>query len=79
MIKAKYNDGTLLFGLSKENLSRLQNDEPIMFNLKDMGLEDRKIIICFGETEDDIYLQMLPNIDIDKTKFNYDLPKDKNS
>lgn len=69
MIKAKLNNGDLIFGLSKKNLIRLQKGEPIVFNLKDMGLEDRKVMIAFGETEEQIYEDMIPHIDINKTKF----------
>ena len=59
MIKAKLNNGDLLFGLSKGNLDRLQKGEPIMFNLKDMGLEDRKVLIMYGETEQDIMAELI--------------------
>jgi hypothetical protein len=68
MIKAKCNDGTLIFGLSKENINRLQKGQQIVFNLKDMGLEDRQIIITYGETEDDMYKELVDLIDLKKTK-----------
>lgn len=64
MIKAKLNNGDLIFGLSAENLRRLTNGEPIVINLKDVGLEERKILITYGETEDKIYEDMLPHIDL---------------
>jgi len=68
MIKAKLNNGDLVFGLSKENLTRLEKGEPIVFNLKDMGLEDRRVMITFGETEEKLYEDMLEHIDLNKTK-----------
>lgn len=67
MIKAKMNNGDLVFGLSRENLTRLQNGQPIVFDLKDMGLESRQVMITFGETEDDIYREMVDYIDLQKT------------
>ena len=71
MIKAKLNNGDLVFGLSKENLNRLQKGEPIVFNLKDMGMEDRRVMITFGETEENIYEDMLEHINLDTTKVFY--------
>lgn len=71
MIKAKLNSGALVFGLSKENLIRLEAGEPIVFNLKDLGIEDRRVMITFGETEDKIYESMIDFIDLDKTKINF--------
>lgn len=68
MIKAKCNDGTLIFGLSKINIEQLQKGKPIVFNLKDMGLEDREVIIMYGETEDTMYKDLIDLIDINKTK-----------
>lgn len=68
MIKAKCNDGTLIFGLSKENVSKLQEGKPILINLKDMGLEDRKVIIMYGETEEKMYEDLVDLIDLNKTK-----------
>lgn len=59
MIKAKLTNGDLLFGLSKENVNRLQKGQPIQFNLKDMGLEDRKVLIMYGETEQDIMAELI--------------------
>ncbi len=71
MVKAKLNNGDLLFGLSEENITRLKNKQPILINLKEMGLESRNIIITYGETEEAIYKEMLDLIDIDKTKIHY--------
>lgn len=68
MIKAKLNNGDLVFGLSDENMKRLKNGEPIKFNLKDMGLDDQTIFIFCGESEDKIFEDLLPYIDLNKTK-----------
>ena len=55
MIKAKCNNGDLIFGLSEENVTRLKKGEPIVFNLSKLGLEDRRVMICYGKTEQHIY------------------------
>jgi hypothetical protein len=68
MIKAKCNNGDLIFGLSKENITRLQKGQPIVFNLKEMGLEDKEVVIMYGETEDDMYKDLVDLIDLKKTK-----------
>lgn len=62
MIKATLKNGGLLFGLSKENIHRLMNGEPIQFNLKKMGLEDRNVIIMYGETEEKMYEELIDHI-----------------
>lgn len=69
MFKAKTNEGDLIFGLTKDNLRRLQNGEPIAFNLNKMGLEDRNVMIMYGETEEKIYEELIDNITL-KTKIN---------
>lgn len=68
MVKAVLSNGDILFGLSSENIKRLQAKQPIVINLKDMGLEDKKVIILFGETEDKIYEELIDMIDLKKTK-----------
>lgn len=70
MIKAKLTDGTLIFGLSKLNVEKLQQGMPILINLKDMELEDRKIVILYGETEDQIMINLPFNVGPD-TKMHY--------
>lgn len=71
MLKAKMKAGGLIFGLSKENINRLQQGQPIVFNLKEMGLEDRSITIVFGETEETIYESLIEYVDLNKTKINF--------
>jgi hypothetical protein len=68
MIKAKMNDGTIVFGLSRQNVQLLKEGKPIRINLKEMGLEEREILIVYGNSEDDIFKEMLPFIDLNKTK-----------
>jgi hypothetical protein len=67
MIKAKLTNGDLLFGISAENVRRLKNNEPIVFNLKTMGLEDRKVMIVYGETEQDIMAELINEDHVDTT------------
>ena len=54
MIKAKTNKGDIILGLSAENIKRLIDNQPILLNLKDIGLEDRKVVIIYGPTEESI-------------------------
>jgi hypothetical protein len=42
----------VVLGLSGENMTRLMADEPIVLNLKDMGLADIEVIILGGRTEE---------------------------
>jgi len=70
MIKAILTSGDLIFGLSKVNIEKLQQGLPILINLKDMGLEDRKIVIIYGETEDEIFKDLPFNVG-PNTKMNY--------
>ena len=71
MLKAKLTDGSLIFGLSDENVNRLKQGQPIMFNLKDMGLEDRTIYIIHGKDEDEMYIKLSDGMDLEKTKVNF--------
>lgn len=55
MIKARLetSDGpVVLIGLSGENMARLMADEPIEFNLSDIGLPPQRVWIIGGSTED---------------------------
>lgn len=55
MIKLRTTDATgrirLTFGLSAENIRRLQDGQPILFNLDEFGFESEVLIIT-GETEE---------------------------
>ncbi len=54
MIKARSNHPTrgplLLFGLSAENIKRLQSGQPIKINLTEMGMQG-EVLIMYGQTE----------------------------
>lgn len=69
MFKAKTTDGDLIFGITKENVERLMKGQPIAFNLNKMGLEDRKVMIMYGENEDKIYEQLVDHMSLN-TKIN---------
>lgn len=45
-------------GLSEENVKRLQNDMPISFNLRELGLDDCQILIFTGKDEDQMKMQV---------------------
>lgn len=53
MVKAVIG-GKVILGLSDENVKRLKDDQPIMFNLKELGLSDTDVIIMNGKTEESI-------------------------
>lgn len=50
MIKALSND-LIILGLSKINIERLQEGHPISFNLSEIGLPDRPVLIFAGDNE----------------------------
>jgi hypothetical protein len=45
----------LAFGLTRENITRLMQDEPITIDTKDLGLAPGTLCIFVGETEATIY------------------------
>lgn len=67
MIKAK-RENLIILGLSDENMRRLSENQPIKFNLKELGMEDCDVLIFNGRTEESMYTDMLPYIDLAKTK-----------
>jgi hypothetical protein len=48
----------LLLGLSGENVTRLMADEPIRFDLAELGLPPMLVVIVGGRTEDAITEQL---------------------
>lgn len=54
-------------GLTRENVDRLIKDNPIMFNLSELGLEGHDVFIMFGEDQQSI---------VDKLKTADAWPKD---
>lgn len=58
MIKAQLSDGTLILGLSWENVERLKQGRPIRFDGRPIGFK-ADVLICYGETEDAIAQEIL--------------------
>lgn len=62
MIKAVGRDGLgrplLIIGLSGENMTRLMADEPIRFDMAEVGLPPLTVVIVGGRTEDAITEQL---------------------
>jgi hypothetical protein len=62
MIKAVGRTGLgrplLILGLSGENVTRLMADEPISFDLAELGLPPMRVVIVGGRTEDAITEQL---------------------
>lgn len=57
MIKAiGHKDGhpCMVFGLSEGNLEMLRQGKPIVINLAALGLSGGEVVICYGQTEQDI-------------------------
>jgi len=50
MLKARKGE-TLIFGLSEMNITRMKLGQPIKFNLKELGLEDRTVFLFYGKDE----------------------------
>jgi hypothetical protein len=50
MIKARAGN-TVIFGLSKMNIGRLQEGKPISIDGAQVGIEGISILIMYGETE----------------------------
>ena len=57
MIKAKLNDGTVILGLDEENIKRLKENQPIVADLSEIGI-NQKIVIMYGETLGDIKAEL---------------------
>lgn len=53
MIKAKTINGSVLLGIDRENIKRLQDNKPIRVKGSELGI-DHDIFIVYGETLDDI-------------------------
>jgi hypothetical protein len=49
-----------LFGLTKENVTRLMAGEPIVVTLNEHGLQGPplSIVLCYGETEESLALEL---------------------
>lgn len=58
MIKA-VKDNLIILGLSDENIERLKKDQPIKFNLKELGLPDYNVLIFAGKNETSMQKTMM--------------------
>lgn len=67
MIKAKLGD-TLILGLEEENIKRLKENKPIVFDMAIFGMEG-SMVLLYGETQDAIKneLQVLTGISLQPT------------
>ena len=50
MLRARTKGGTVILGLSAENVKRLRAGQPMHFSLADIGI-DQDIVMLYGETE----------------------------
>ncbi len=66
MIKIR-KDNVLVFGITDENIERLKKDQPIKFNLNELGMDDVTVFICHGKNEDELYKQFKDGINPFKT------------
>lgn len=59
MIRAQAGNH-FLFGITRENVARLMQGEPIIVKLNEYGLQGPalSIVICYGETEEAIALEL---------------------
>lgn len=53
MVKARLGD-LVMIGLSQENVNRLRQGMPILFNGGDVNLPDIQIAIVYGRTEEEL-------------------------
>lgn len=58
MVKATSGDLVIL-GLSRMNLEKLQEGKPIAFDGDEVGIGGKRIMIMFGETENDIARELM--------------------
>jgi hypothetical protein len=61
MVKAKKGNA-LIIGLSDENIRRLKNDQPIKFNMADVGFPAIEVFIFSAKDEQTMYEMMKKDI-----------------
>lgn len=66
MLKA-LKGNMIVLGLSDQNLERLKQDQPIKFNLNELGLGDYDVLIFNGKDEQAMFQMMKGAIDPIKT------------
>jgi hypothetical protein len=49
----------LILGLSSVNMTRLMADDPIRFNLAELGLPATEVVLVGGDTEEEITVQLV--------------------
>lgn len=54
----------IFIGLSRQNMERLLHDEPIVFDLSEIGLPEQEVVIMGGETEDAISKKLSETIPV---------------
>jgi len=76
MIKAKKGN-MLVIGLSDENLKKLKADQPIKFNMKEVGFDqDVDVFIFNGKDEQTMFQMLKASINPLKTVFKSDRAKE---
>jgi len=53
MLKARVGD-KYVFGLSAKNVERLMDGQPILIDMRELGLESGHVMIFYGKTEADM-------------------------
>lgn len=53
----------LILGLSDMNIERLKKNEPIKFNLGELGFADIEVLIFYGKDEQSMYGMLKDSID----------------
>jgi translation initiation factor 2 alpha subunit (eIF-2alpha) len=61
MVKA-LKGNMIILGLSDENIERLKKDQPIKFNLQELGLPDYDVFIFTAKDEQAMYQMMKQSI-----------------
>ena len=68
MVKAKKGN-MLIFGLSDMNIKKLKENQPIKFNLQELGLPNYEVVIFHGKDEEAMYEMMKDSISKEHTVF----------
>jgi hypothetical protein len=66
--KAQKEDGTLCIGLgfSEENIKRLQEGQPIAFDLKELGLPPLEFFVFVGKDEATMHKELMEKAEFAK-------------
>jgi hypothetical protein len=66
MIKLRKGN-VLIFGITDKNVEKLKKDQPIKFNLNELGMDDITVFIVHGKDEQKLYEMFKDQIDPLKT------------